>query len=140
MSKPPLAWINLVDAGVVRLTREETLDATNADLETLRELSDLLESNTHLIQQTESAPWNNAEISALLDARNWSQIVIITDEISTFALAFATTAMERGYDTFVACHNLDRSAPDTLIRLQRTGAKILLFTQFLEECRLAANR
>lgn len=134
---PPKSWVELTDACVVRISSSGSFEAAQSELQQLVDLAPTL--NSKIVQQNTRAPWNAPEVVSLFQECTFRQLVIVSDEISTFLVGLASLALESGYDTFAVIHNLDKAPQSASMRLEMIGAKIVDFERFLEECRIATN-
>ena len=142
MAEPPLNTIRLDDATLVRIRPSQAVPKGDAPhmLERLQPFAAKANAEIHIITDKGAPPWDQQEIVTLVNARTFSQFIILCDDASPFADTLAMMALEQGYETYVVYHRIGDDAAFSVSRLEKAGATLLLFERFLAECAYVAKR
>ena len=139
MSNLPQNIIRLSEAGLIRISPPEpTPDAPHL-LERLRPFLPDLDACFHIFTDEGAPPWDQPAIVELVKARAWRQFIILCDNTSSFIVTLAMMALEEGYDVFVVCHRIKGDDAFSVSRLEKSGATLMVFDRFLEECSYGAK-
>ena len=131
----PRSWIDLDDCEIVRIN-DPSHPMTKENLSALTKITASVSIKVHLVELENRPPWRNDDFVTLLESQHKRQFIIVAETVTAFALATIALSMEKGYDTFFVCCRISDCGQDDILRLQKTGAKLLAFSHFVEECKL----
>jgi len=106
--------------------------------EGLAELTDILGSCT-VIKQAELPPWEDLEINRIFDSFSSKQVMVVIDKLSSFEMALAMMALQRGFEVFLVMNHPEDEASTRLKRLQQMGVLAVSVKEAVEELHLAGS-
>jgi len=133
MSKVPSNILDTTAALIFMIKDKKGLDWASDSLNWLRDLASEYDNSFVQISDQNGAPWHQPELLEILNGNQRRQCLILSHDISPFAISLTLMVLEHGLDAYLICAELNVDDYPSISRLAHATATVMTIDQLAEE-------